>query len=279
MTLKCALAGLPAGGAKLVVMDTPALAREAAFEWLGERIEALEGGFRTAGDLGTTSADLAALARRTRYVHTNEPALAAGAARGLLACVDACAAVAGLPPSPARLSAAVQGCGTIGAAVARALAGAGAAVQVADLRPNLAEALASEIGGAPAPAEAILTSPVDILSPCAAGGVITPPVAEALRARLVCGAANNILASPAAGEILHRRSIAFVPDVIASAGAVVEGLGETLVGLDDRTALIEALGETARGVLEEARATDRTPAEVAEARALERLEAAGAPSS
>src|SRR5262245_21890897 len=69
MTIKCALAGLDAGGGKAVVVDHAGLDRPRAFRALGEAVEALGGAFRTAGDLGTHAADLAAMAETTRYVH------------------------------------------------------------------------------------------------------------------------------------------------------------------------------------------------------------------
>lgn len=260
MTIKCALAGLAAGGGKAVVLDHPGLDRTAAFRRLGDEIERLGGRFRTAGDLGTTAADLAAMGERTRYVHTDEPALAASVARGVLACARACA-------EPAGLRVAVQGCGSIGAAVARAFAAAGARLAVADVAPGRAAALAGELDARVVPAAEIAFADADLLAPCAVGGVIDHAVAGELRARVVCGAANNILASPAAGERLRDRGIAFVPDPIASAGAVIAGIGRTVMGLDDPAPLIDQLGATARAVLDEAAATGATPTEVALARA------------
>jgi len=86
MTLKCALAGLDAGGGKAVVWDHGAWDREKGFARLGQAIEELGGAFRTAGDLGTTAADLAVMARQCSYVHTGEAELANAVASGLLAC-------------------------------------------------------------------------------------------------------------------------------------------------------------------------------------------------
>lgn len=57
MTIKCALAGLDAGGGKAVVLEHKDLRRKEAFEELGRRVQELGGIFRTAGDLGTTKAD------------------------------------------------------------------------------------------------------------------------------------------------------------------------------------------------------------------------------
>ena len=267
MTLKCALAGLDAGGGKCVVMDHDGLDRPRAFEHLGMRIEALRGAFRTAGDLGTTRADLEAMAKTCQYVYTDERGLAAAVARGMLRCIEACAAERGRKDI-AGMRVAIQGAGSIGSAVAEALSNEGARVLCADIDADKAERLAHRVRGRTCSAEEILFAEVDIVAPCAAGGVITADVARGLRASAVCGAANNILASAEAAQVLVERGILHVPDPIASAGAVIEGVGQLVMNLPDRTPLIDRLGETAREVLAEARRTGRTPSEVAEARAL-----------
>lgn len=258
------------------MIDHPGLDRAAAFAALGERVEALGGRFRTAGDFGTTEEDLRRMAARTRFVHTGSDALAAAVARGLLACARACAERLG-GRDLAGLAVVVQGAGAIGAAVARALAAAGARVAMSDLVPARAHALAEAIDARVVPAEAALEADAELLVPCAIGGVIDAAVANRLRARAVCGAADNVLADADADRVLARRGILHVPDVIASAGAVVDGVGRTVMGLADRGPLIDALGETARAVLAEAAASGRTTTEVALARARRRLEAAGAP--
>jgi leucine dehydrogenase len=257
MTLKCALGGLDAGGGKMVVMDHPGLDRARAFEFLGERVEELDGLFRTAGDLGTRGADLTAMARHTRYVHANERDLAASAARLVKG--------RGLPG----LRVAVQGAGAIGAAAARELVARGAEVTIADVDPDKARA----VGCAIADPAAVLFADVDVVAPCAVGGVIDRDVAKRLSAWCVCGAANNILVSDDTADVLLRSTVTHVPDVIASAGAVIDGIGRTLMGLRDRTPLIDRLGDTAREVLERAFAEGETPARMAERVARERIAA------
>lgn len=274
MTLKCSLAGLDAGGAKAVVIDHAGLDRHRAFSVLGERVEELGGLFQTAGDLGTTAADLKVMATRTRYVNTEEGDLSGAVALGLLGCMRSCAQVAGRGVGIAGLRVAVQGCGAIGGAVARALAREGAQLVLSDVERSRAEALATELGATVCPPEDILLAEVDVLCPCAVGGVLTAEIADQLRAWAVCGAANNVLAGPIAGQVLRRRGVLFVPDIIASAGAVVEGIGQSVMKLPERKPLILRLGGVAREVLEEARATGRSEVEVAEARAWRRIQQA-----
>ncbi len=273
MTIKCALGGLSAGGAKAVVLDHAGLDRARAFEVLGRRVEELGGLFRTAGDLGTTARDLEAMARTTRFVHADEGPLADAVARGLVRCVEACAEVAGRG-GVRGLRIAVQGAGAIGAAAARALAREGASLFLADLDEERAEALAAEVGGQRVAPDAILAANVDVVAPCAVGGVLDEAAAELLRAWAVCGAANNILTGPAVARMLADRGVLHVPDTIASAGAVIDGIGRTVMGLSDRTPLLDRLGETAGRVLREAASSGRTPDEVALDLARQRLEEA-----
>jgi len=265
MTRKCALAGLAAGGAKAVVIAGPGLDRARAFARLGEFVAELGGLFRTAGDLGTTAEDLAAMATTCPYVHVEERGLVEAVARGLVGCVTACAERRGRTLGGLRV--AVQGCGAIGGAVARALHAAGAALTIADIDEARARRLADELGARVVAADMVLLTEVDVVAPCAIGGVITPAVAAELRAWAVCGAANNILASRAAAAVLGGRGVLHVPDEVASAGAVIEGIGRSVMGLADRTPLIDALADTARALLAEAEATGELPVVLAERRA------------
>ncbi len=276
MTLKCALAGLDAGGAKAVVLLHDGMHREDAFEALGRFIDELGGVFRTAGDYGTTDADLARVARRTRYVHLGGELLARAVGRGVVRCIEACLALSASRPRLDGLHVAVQGCGAVGAATARALAAAGARLVLADVVPERAEALAHELDAGVVPPSRILFADVDVVAPCALAHAIDEDTADAIRAFAICGAANNQLASRGAARILDRRGVLFVPDVIASAGAVIEGVGEMVMGLADRGPLIDALRGTAERVLRTARDDRALTIDVAERLARERIAAKAA---
>ena len=115
---------------------------------------------------------------------------------------------------------------------------------------------------------------VDVVAPCAIGGVLDEAAVAAMRAWAVCGAANNVVASPAAEDAAVARGLLVVPDVIASAGAVIDGIGLTVMGLADRGPLIDALGATAAEVLAAARTSRERPSDVAVRLARARLAAA-----
>lgn len=277
MTLKCSLAGLDAGGGKVVVLDHDRWNREQSFEQLGRRVDELGGLIHTGSDLGTTHDDLARMARWSRYTHTTDALFATAVARGLLRCIEACAAVRGKDDVKG-LRVAVQGAGSIGAAAARALTTAGAKVLLSDVNKARAEAVVTETGAELVAPEELLGADVDVVAPCALGGVLTRPYAESMTAWAVCGAANNVLAEPSVDDILTERKILHVPDVIASAGAVCEGIADHVMGLsqDERTALIDRLGTVAREVLEEAAKTGEATSVVAERRARARIDEAKA---
>jgi leucine dehydrogenase len=153
------------------------------------------------------------------------------------------------------------------------LVAAGARVLVADLDRGRAVGLAARLGAEVVAADDALRTPCDLASPCAIGGVVTAEVAGRLPARLLCGAANNIFAPDGAAGVLQARGILWVPDLIASAGAVVDGIGRTVMGLADPTPLIDALGATAREVLALSAAGGPTVEEVAVGLAERRLAA------
>jgi leucine dehydrogenase len=266
MTLKCALAGLDAGGCKLVVRRPPEAHRQAVFAELGRRIDALGGEIHTAGDFGTTAVDLENMANETEWVHLDGSALAASTARGLVRCVQTWAARGAL--DIAKLSVAVQGCGAIGAAVATALVQVGARVTVADLDPAKA---ARVVGARVVDPDDVLTEAVDVLAPCAIGGVIDTAGVANLRARAIIGAANNILSDAGAAQALHERGVLFVPDIVASAGAVVDGVGAVIMGLDDRSELIDRLGVVAANIIDRAKHDGITTVAAAELIAATRL--------
>lgn len=273
MSIKCALAGLDAGGAKTVVLAGHLVQRERAFEILGERVEELQGLYRCAGDLGTSDVDLQAMARKTKYVHTNSSDLSASVARGTLRCLEALVEARGREMKGLRV--AVQGCGSIGAAVAQALSDDGAELFVADLDAERAQLCSAATGARVLPADGILLADVDVLVPCATGHVITEALARQTPVFGICGAANNVLATPHVASILAERGVHHVPDVLASAGAVIDGIGETVMNLDTagREALIDGLKTTTTLLLERAAREGRPPEVLAYQMAKERIQA------
>lgn len=274
MTLKCAIAGLDAGGGKTVVIDHPGMERGAAFSRLGSFIEEFGGLYRCAGDLGTTHHDLLNVAGTTQYCDVSGEALGDATGVTILNGIRACAAARDITDLSS-LSIAVQGAGLIGAGVARAMAALGARVLIADLDGARAKALADELGANVVDSASVLAQDVDIISPCAVGGVLTMESVASIKAWAVCGGANNQLSHPQVGDVLASRRIDYVPDFLASSGAVIMGVCRSSMHTDPQP-ILAAVEHTARDILRAAQERGCSTVSVAEDMARHRIAAKGA---
>lgn len=224
MSYKLALADLPAGGAKMVIVGDPR--RDKTPELLravGRAVETLKGRFIVGTDVGTNDADLEVIRRETMFTSRAEPGHDTGwsTAHGVFAGIEWIARHALARDGLAGLRVTVQGVGHVGEVLARLLAAEGAELVVGDLDAARAEQLAAELGAAARPAADLLETPCDVFAPCALGDVIDETTLGRLRCRAVCGSANNPLASDALADRLGERGIAYVPDFLASMGGVI----------------------------------------------------------
>ncbi|MCC6623853.1 MAG: Glu/Leu/Phe/Val dehydrogenase [Deltaproteobacteria bacterium] len=268
MTLKTAFAGLPAGGAKGVILDRPdghtAEDTRARYRAFGTAIEMLGGTFFAGPDVGTSENELAVLRETTCYVSTVEAHPSRSTAIGVVA--GCRAAMAHLALDPATMSAAVVGVGSVGSEVARRLAALGMRLVISDIVPARVEAVAAELGAAIAAPDAVPDA--DLLVPCALGNIVTAANLGALRARVICGAANHQLETTTLAHDLEAMDILYVPDFAANAGAVIEGvLRRTAPAGADVEALVaaalDAIGERTSRMLALAEEADITPLEAA----------------
>ncbi len=232
MTFKSAVAGLPLGGGKGVIMLPDGEAtltgerrRDALLDF-GDAIDLLRGRYITAEDVGTSDGDMTVIAEQT--AHVAGLALERGGsgdpspwtALGVQAAIEVTCERAFGTADLAGRRIAVIGLGHVGEPLARGLAAAGASLVLADVAPEK-RAIADELGAAwAAPADALLAD-VDLVAPCALGGVLDDTTVPALRCRAIAGAANNQLASDAIAELLHARGILWTPDYVANAGGII----------------------------------------------------------
>jgi leucine dehydrogenase len=283
MTAKFALTGLPLGGGKAVIaVDRPleGAAREGLLLRYGRLIDALEGGFATGPDMGIAHADLAVIARATRWVHDTRQEVAhrpSGeyTARGAYAALRAVLAHAFGSADPRGRRVLVEGVGAVGAPLARFLAEAGARLVLSDLDEARAARLAAELGAEVVAPEAVVGTPCDLYAPCAVGEVIRAATVDRLACRAIVGAANNQLSTDAEAAALHARGILFLPDYAASGGgalgvSLAEG-GASEAEIEQR---LEGLGTTAAEILGEAAANAEPPLFAAQRRVAAVLAAA-----
>jgi glutamate dehydrogenase/leucine dehydrogenase len=279
MTLKNSAAGLPLGGGKSVIVDASAAASGALLDAFADALEQLGGRYVAAEDIGTSPRDMDRIAARTRWVAGQSeahggngdpsPSTAVTVFGALRAAADARWGTDEL----AGRAVGVLGVGKVGGALARLAAEAGAQLVLADALPGRAEALAAELPGALAvtPQE-LVERRLDVLAPCATGGLLTPELADRLDAEIVCGAANNMLLTDAVADRLALRGVLYVPDFVANAGGIVH-VGGAFLGWDEARieTCVQASIARAGEVLAEAQARGVTPLAVAHERAQARL--------
>ncbi|PLK25694.1 amino acid dehydrogenase [Novosphingobium sp. TH158] len=230
MSYKNAMAGLPMGGGKAVILAdanrNKSAAQIAAF---GDAIEALGGRYVTAEDVGMTEADMVAIHQRTRHVcglPATDPDLAGGdpgpfTSRGIFHGVKAAVRHKLGRDDLTGVHVAVQGTGSVGGGLARLLAAEGARLTLADVNADRAKALAAELGATAVDAATIMDVECDVFSPNALGAILDDAGIARLKAPIVAGGANNQLARPEHGPMLHERGILYAPDYVINGGGII----------------------------------------------------------
>lgn len=224
MSFKAALAGLPLGGGKAVIMRGAHVENRAElFEAFGRFVDTLQGRLVIAVDSGTSTLDMDCIARSTPHVSSTtaagdpSPYAAMGVFAGLRATAHARLGNANLEG----LRVAVQGLGNVGYALAEQLHAAGAELLVSDLDPGRVRLAVEQLNAWPIAHEALLSTPCDIFAPCAVGPVLTPQSVLQLRCAAVAGAANNQLTNLHVADQLESRGILYAPDTIINAGGLI----------------------------------------------------------
>ena len=286
MTMKAAVAGLPLGGGKAVIVGDPReAARPRLWEAYARVIDHLGGSYLAAEDVGTGVADMVELRRHTPHViglpqgpdWDGDPS--PFTARGVAAAMRAAWAEETGADSLAGVRVVVVGVGKVGGRLARLLAAEGAEVAVSDVDAARSRDVARDVAGRILDPAAALAAPCDILAPCALGGVLTPASAAALRCRWVVGAANNQLSEDAVADLLARRHVGYVPDFVANGGGVIS-IAEAMAGGTAESAAdaVDRIAETVTELIEAAAASGGTLLAAARRRAASRLALAAATS-
>jgi leucine dehydrogenase len=270
MSYKNAMAGLPAGGGKAVILAPADGAKtHAMLDAFAAAVESLGGRYITAQDVGMSEADMVALSKGTAHV-AGLPGKSGGdpgpsTARGVYLGVCAAAKRSLGRDSVSGVHVAIQGVGSVGGGLARWLAKDGAKLTLADADPARAEALAREIGAMAVSADAIMTVEADVLSPCALGAILTSDSIAKLNVAAVAGGANNQLATAAQGAELAARGILYAPDYVINAGGIInvlrhiDGAGDVEIN-----ARVDQIPGRLMQIWDESAASGETPAQVAD---------------
>ena len=264
MTYKAACAGLPLGGGKGVIMLRDGAPRGSARRDVlldfGETVDALRGAYITAEDVGTSSRDMTVIAEATEHVSglaqarggsgDPSPYTALGVQAAVLA---SCERAFGSTSLEGR-SVAVVGLGSVGLRLARLLAKKGAALVVADIDERK-RADADKLGARWLAPDRALAAEVDVLAPCALGGVLNEDTVPRIQAPVIAGAANNQLADESVADLLARRDILWAPDFVANAGGIINISVELERGGYDphrARSRVHGIGDTLRAIYDAA---------------------------
>ena len=268
MTYKAALAGLPLGGGKAVIIRNPHVENRAAlFEAFGRFVESLDGRYITAIDSGTSTLDMDCIAQSTRHVTSTTQAgdPSPHSALGVFAGIRATSMARLGSDNLEGLRVAVQGLGNVGYALAEQLHAAGAELLVSDHDQGRVQLAMEQFDAQPVAAEAMVGTPCDIFAPCGLGSILTGQSGMQLRCAAVAGSANNQLTSLQVADQLENRGILYAPDYIINSGGLIyvalihQGLAPTAI-----TAHLARIPSRLTEVFAHAQAEKRSPARVAE---------------
>lgn len=261
MSHKNAAAGLPIGGAKGVIIASPAQKSQALFEAFGEAVESLGGCYMTAEDVNTTTQDMDWVLNKTQYVvgRANvsgdpSPFTAYGVFNGIKAIANKLNGTDDLHG----VKIALQGLGHVGFDLCHQLyeAGADLVVSTHSNRKNMAVAV-EQWGAKEVSDEELYGVECDILAPCALGATINYKTLPMLKCRAVAGAANNQLLDDECGRILRSKGILYAPDFIINGGGVINAAQEAFTVYNKENVLkqVENIYNTISWIVDEANAT------------------------
>lgn len=231
MAYKNALAGLELGGGKAVILGDPRTDKsDALLRAYGRCVSSLSGRYITACDVGTFVEDMDVVAQECQWVTGRSPEqggagdssvlTAYGVFQGMRASAQWLWGTAGLDGRHVGIA----GVGKVGRHLTAHLLDAGAVVTVADIDPDAVEHLRTthpQVRVARSVRELVVAD-LDVYAPCALGGALDEETVAALRAQVVCGAANNQLAQPHVAKLLVDRGILYAPDYLVNAGGVIQ---------------------------------------------------------
>ncbi len=276
MTYKAALAGVPHGGGKAVLMlPNGAVNRERTFEAFGRAVESLNGRYITTEDSGTSPEDMAFVRRQTAHVvglkegsGDPSPVTAFGVVRGIEAAAKQVLGRTDLKG----LRVTLLGVGHVGFALAQELHQRGAKLFISDINKESLEKAVKAFGAKAVSDSELLDMDADVFAPCALGGALNDRTVPRLKVKVVAGAANNQLEAPRHGQALAERGIVYVPDYAINAGGLIN-VAQEVVGYEREKALAAAgrIYDTVEAILRRSKERGLRPEVVADAMVEERL--------
>lgn len=280
MTYKSSVAGLPLGGGKCVIIADPRDPKKPELlRAFAAHVQSLAGRYWTAIDIGVGPEDADILAEKCDYIFARASQYQAGfnpsefTALGGFMGIQAVAEASLGRKDLKGLRVAVQGLGATGYGLSKHLHRAGAKLIVADVRTDAVDRVVSELGATPVDPDQIHAADVDVFAPCALGAGLNDQTIPEIKAKAICGLANNQLAEDRHGAALLQAGIDYVPDYVVNAGGMM-GASTVIFTEPSREASIkkiEGLKDTIKEILFRAAAEGRPTSEIADAMAIERI--------
>ena len=276
MSYKTAMANLPIGGGKAVLMRPRVIKdRTAYFQAFGQFVNNLGGRYITALDSGTVITDMDVISTQTNYVctlssHDGDPA--PFTALGVLRGIEAAVKFKLQRDELVGLHVAIQGVGHTGYCLAELLYKRGAKITICDTNPLLTERCAKAFEANIVSSDAIYDVPCDVFAPCALGAVFNDQTISRLRATIIAGAANNQLAEPHHAMALQARNILYAPDYVINAGGLIHAYAEyNQFSMKYVEQAIENIYHTLFDLFERAKTENKTTSKIADTVAEEKL--------
>ncbi|AUN31532.1 Leu/Phe/Val dehydrogenase [Niveispirillum cyanobacteriorum] len=282
MSYKNAMAGLPLGGGKSVIIgDSRKDKTDELFRAFGRVIDSLGGKYIAAEDVGITVADVMTMGQTTRHVAglskghdasgDPSPFTAYGVYMGIKAAVKHKLATDSLRG----VRVAVQGLGNVGSHLCQRLADDGAILTVTDIHADAVQRAVDKFGAMAVAPDRIHAADADVYAPCALGAVINPRSLPELKAKIVAGGANNQLETDPMGEALRAAGILYAPDYVINGGGIINVSAEVTQDYDRDSVLrqVERIPVTLTEIFRRADWENRPTSAVADEMAREILAA------
>lgn len=255
MSYKSAIAGIPYGGGKAVIIADPKVQKtERLLHAMGDFVESLGGRYITSFDSGTTLADVRTIGERTSYVGGTLAAAGDASERtaaGIFYCIQAAVEMSGGVHNLEGIRVSIQGVGNVGRRLAARVKASGGLPILADQNEELAARVAADLGALHVPADKILECEADVFSPCTLGAILSEHTIPLLKTKIVVGGANNQLATAQDDQRLKGAGILYCPDYLANAGGIIDLHYQRSGWTSDAVeAHVRSLADTFRAVVE-----------------------------
>lgn len=282
MSYKCALANLPYGGGKAVIVASEGQNRKEILSAYARLVDKLQGLFKTGTDVGITDEDVAHMGNHTSHMlglteaDRGDLSTSKTAALGVFCAMKAALNKLYGSSDFTNRSVAIKGTGKLGGELARLIYEAGGKLVVSDIDAAACAELKRRLPDITVVENSTIhMQPVDIYAPCALGNEFTMESIEDLDCKAIVGGANNQLASVEVGDSLSGRGIMYAPDYIANAGGLIYVADELELGGFNKERVIErtkAIEETMTTIFDKAEHDKQPTHRVADTIALERIE-------